>query len=99
MRIGGLETYSGAVHALWAMAIMAAITVAAVVAGLPHPWWVGAAYGVAFYHGREQRDAEAKIGIVGKIMAPWRWHAKSQWDFWLPAGACLLAGMIAEVLA
>lgn len=99
MRIGGIETYSGPVHAAWALGLMGSIAAMATLAGLQDPWWIGAAYGAAFYHGREQRDAEAKIGVVGKVLAPWQWHAKSQWDFWLPGGVCLLAAVIAEVLA
>ena len=98
MRIAGIEMHSGPGHTAWALTFMAAVALTAAAFGLPQPWWAGAAYGAAFYHGREQRDAETVAGETGKVMGPWQWHAKSQWDFWLPAVACLIAALALEVV-
>lgn len=82
MRVFGLETYSAVTHVLYGIVIGA--TVALVAFGLGLASWdvIGAAYAVAFFHGREQRDSEVKRAATGTWFWPWQYPAKSQWDFW-----------------
>lgn len=98
MKIAGIETYSGPAHTAWALALMAGITAAGAIAGLQDPWWIGAAYGIAHFHGREQRDAETVVGETGKPMAPWQWHRKSQWDFWPVVAVCSAVAVMASII-
>lgn len=57
-------------------------------------WWAGAAFGIAFFIGREHAQREYHIGDPSKL-APWsafdiwRWSLDSKLDLLFPVVACL----------
>lgn len=66
--------------------------------GLPLPAVAGALAGIAFYWGREARDAETfNTGLADRLAVLWppNWHADSRSDFYWPAATC--AGLAAAI--
>lgn len=98
MKLFGVEMYSGPEHAAYALAIYAFAELGSIIiAGTPDQV-LAAAIPIAHYWGREQMNAESKIGKIGKPMFPWQWHSKSQWDFYVPTAVVSLAALASHFM-
>ncbi len=80
-------------HVLYALAMLAIIGL------LTKNWWAGAAFGAAFFIGREHAQREYKIGQPGKLnpwegFDIWRWSLDAQLDLILPIAAVLIAAYL-----
>ena len=79
-------------HAGYALAMQLAI---GLVTG---NWWAGAAFGAAFFLGREHAQQEYKLGTVGK--SPWPafdvrlWSRDAQLDLLFPVVAVALVAFL-----
>lgn len=84
-------------HAGFALAMQIAIGL------LTGNWWAGAAFGAAFFVGREHAQAEAKVGNWAKYpefecFAPRYWSLDAILDFVVPALAVTATALILEVM-
>lgn len=80
-------------HALYALLMQATI------GATTGNWWAGAAFGYAFFLGREHAQFEYKIGDPSKLMpwegfAVWRWSRDAQLDLLFPAAAVFVVSVI-----
>lgn len=77
-----------------------ALAMQAIVGFVSSNFWVGAAFAIGFYYGRERRDHEMKVEKSGgQLLAyqgwgPWEWSLDGQLDFWPPLAACLALALL-----
>lgn len=66
-------------------------------------WWAGAAFGAAFFIGREHAQREYKLGNPS-LLSPfagfdfWRWDLDSKLDLLFPVAACLILAIAIQYL-
>lgn len=60
-------------------------------------WWVGAAFGAAFFLGREHAQAERRSGDEFHALLPKYWNLDSVLDFVAPAVAVVGVAMFAKI--
>lgn len=68
-------------------------------------WWIGAAFGAAFFIGREHAQAEAKVRKDGwakhpyfECFAPRYWSLDAVLDFVVPALAVVTTALVMETM-
>ena len=66
-----------------------------VIAALAGNAWIGAAFGIGFYAGRERKQAE---GYYGNIMIPpWKWMPRAWRDMGWPALTALTIAAVWDI--
>ncbi len=76
-----------------------ALLMQAVIGLLTGDWWAGAAFGAAFFLGREHAQAQAEVddyGLHGDFAAfkVWEWSLDAKLDLLFPVVAVIIVGVL-----